>query len=115
MTCVFIPISVLLLNIKQILILCKQDPVVAGHASLYINVYMSGLYLNYLANLEKKLLMNLGKNRVCLYNTLFGVIFRIFLTFMMVVVFDLKILGTGLANLLTSIVVYAHIHWYGRT
>jgi Na+-driven multidrug efflux pump len=89
--------------------------VVAGHASLYVNVYLAGLYLQYLSDLEKKLLMNLGKNKVCFYNTMFGVAFRIFMTFLMVVVFDLEILGTGLANLLTSVVVYTHIHWYGMT
>ena len=115
MSLAFIPICALLINIENVLVLCGQKPEVAEHAALYIHVYLPGLYLMALCDLEKKLLINLGKNDVCFYNTLFGVVFRILSTVLFVVYYDLKILGTGLAQLLTSVVLFSHIHLYGRS
>ena len=67
---------------------------------------MVGIYVNTLADLEKKVMNNFGKNRISFYNTLFMVITRIVTVYIFVVCLDMGITGTGVSNLITSVLGY---------
>lgn len=82
------------------------------YAEKYVLTYMFGIYIHKLADQEKKLINNVGKNRISLYITIFDMIFRVSSTYILVVKYDLNIVGTGLANLLTSTLVFFIIHTY---
>ena len=67
---------------------------------------MPGIYINALAHLEKKVLNNFGKNRICFYNALLVAPTRLITLYWLVIHAEMGISGLGISNLITSSVGY---------
>ena len=99
MTFLFVPIFILLSYSKEMLVALGQNEEVAGYAYLYIMTFLPGLYLSGLNDCQRKLLNNFGKNRIVFYSSFISCALHGFWCYIYIVLLDLEIVGTGLAQL----------------
>ena len=101
MTCIFLPIAIVLLNTKSLLIAIGQNPEAAGYAQVYVLTYLPGLYVQCLDDLQRKFLNNHKRNQFPFYCTCFGALFHGLWCYLFVIRLDYAILGIGIANLIS--------------
>jgi len=98
---VFVPISIVLMNTKNILTAAGQDPVVAAYAQTYVLTYLPGLYFQCLDDIQRKFLYNYKKNKFAFICTCFGALLHGLWCYVFVIKFNLGIEGIGIANLIS--------------
>ena len=114
MTICFIPISLLILNSKQILLLIGQDPQVAAYAHTYNIYYLPAVYLYGLVDAERRFLNCLKRNFVTLMVQSIGTLFHVFACYFFVDILKYDIQGIGLASIITNFIIYVLIIAYSR-
>ena len=101
MTCIFFPISLLLMNTKNILTAAGQDPIVAAYAQTYVLTYLPGLYFQCLDDIQRKFLYNYKKNKFAFICTCFGAVLHGLWCYIFVIKYKMGIEGIGIANLIS--------------
>ena len=106
MTLLFVPIIAILVNTESILVALGQDAQVAKYAQTYVLTYLPGLYINGLSDCQRRLLNNFGMNRISFICGIAGMLFHTVWCYVFVVYMDLEIVGTGLANVCTQVIIF---------
>jgi Na+-driven multidrug efflux pump len=99
---VFIPIFCIFLLSGKILLLFGQDPIVSHQAYLYILSYSPGIYLMALFDLQRRFLISTGNSKVQMQVQVCCSLTHVLWNYILVVVFDLGVVGTGLSSIITN-------------
>ena len=105
-TCLFVPLTFVLMNAEKLLISLKQDPQVAAYAQQYILTFLPGLYISSMNDCQRKLLNNFGKNQFVFNTSLISMLLHGVWCYIFVLKMDLELVGTGLANVSSQIVSF---------
>lgn len=115
MTVLFIPIAFIIWNTENILLALNQESRVAGFAQSYVMAFLPGLYLQGLADLQRRFLNGFGKNNIPFICTAIGVGFHSLWSEIFVLRLNYGIVGTGIANLITSSLTFTMLMVYTQT
>lgn len=93
-----LPILILFFQMKEILILLKQDSVVAGYAEQYLLAAFTKLAFFGFFDCQRRWLNGFGKNHIPMICSAFAVPFHYLWCYIFVVDYDLKLTGIGIAG-----------------
>ena len=82
------------------------------YTAQYIKVYLPGLYFMALQNAQMKFLCSLGKTFVPMLSYGIGMMIHPFWCYLLVLKWDMKINGIGLADVITNLSVLSINIWY---
>lgn len=108
-TCLYLPMCLILMNCEPALVWLGQDPQVSAYAQQYIISFLPGLLILNLNDCQKRLLNNFGKNSIVFYSTAISLILHGVWCHIFVVNLELGIVGTGLANIMSQLVQFAFL------
>ena len=109
---IFIPVIIILLNVERILLALKQDPEVSRLTQEYVRVYLPGLLVMGLVDLQSRFLNSLGKNYVPMICLSIGIVLHIISNYIFVLKMHLGLKGTGYAGVITNIFILSLQLWY---
>ena len=101
-----VPIFIVLLNCGPILLLCGQDAKVVDYCCKYILVYLPGIFLAGLADIQRKFLTNFGMAQIAFHSGLLGLVIHILNCYILVIRMELGITGLGIAMALTQLIIF---------
>lgn len=101
------PIAILLYNIEPVLLLLYQDEKVAKYTEEYVMTFLPGLFILAHIDLHRRFLNSLGKNYVPMLCLTVGVFLHIILSYIFVIRYQMEIVGTGIALVITNLIIFS--------
>jgi MATE family multidrug resistance protein len=77
--------------------------------------FLPGLYIQGLADLQRRFLNNFGKNRVTFICTAVGISFHVLWSYIFVIHLGYGIIGTGISNVITTTLIFVLLLVYTNT
>lgn len=108
----YIPITLLLINIETLLVSLGQDKEASKYAAQYMLAYLPGLYLQGFSDLHRRYLNCMGYSKMPFICLIIGTVFHYFISYHLVIELQMGIYGTGLACLSMNVVIFILQHAY---
>ena len=109
-----VPIIVLFSNMESILIMFKQDPIVAKFAKQYLMIAFPKLVFSGMMDCHRRWLNSFAKNHIPMVCSLISVPFHYLWCYIFVVYFDLELTGIGIAGAISFGIQNAFLILYTR-
>ncbi|XP_038669046.1 multidrug and toxin extrusion protein 1-like, partial [Scyliorhinus canicula] len=109
------PCWAIFINVKHILLACKQSPAVANLANRYVLIFIPGIPAIFLYQLQIKYLQNQGITIPQVFTGLIANIINAILNYIFLFVLKLGVGGSAAANVISqycqTILLFAYIRW----
>ncbi|XP_074507216.1 multidrug and toxin extrusion protein 1-like [Sebastes fasciatus] len=111
------PCWAILLNTENMLLAVKQNPEVARHSQMYVNIFMPALPAAFMYQLQGRYLQNQGIIWPQVITGAIGNVLNAFVNYILLYVLDLGVVGSAAANSISQIasalILFIYIYWKG--
>ncbi|XP_072326330.1 multidrug and toxin extrusion protein 1-like isoform X2 [Scyliorhinus torazame] len=109
------PCWAIFINVKHILLACRQSPAVANLADLYVLIFIPGIPAIFLYQLQIKYLQNQGITMPQVFTGLIANIINAIINYIFIFVLKLGVQGSAAANVISqycqTILLFGYIRW----